>query len=367
MNKIKVLAAARHPGPAESIAAVVKKLRDKGNDVLLLSVKNNTPETKIHGGSEDIFKMKFLDNIEISKIGYTGDIISLTPNIIKNVFEEYNPDKVIVGCSADPSGEQIGIEEVVLTIANCKSIDSVQVLDGWDVWFPRINGVLADKYAVIDDLNKTICINRGIPSNRIFITGNPSMDIYTAAVKQQISNKLKTDLKIPKNKRILIYFGQAEVSEGSPDHYTTLKWVINSMKPSDILIFSKHPRDQRDYSKALNFKNCIYDLDINSDELLHIANICITHYSTMGLKSSIMNIPTICILLHEDARSIRDLCGSIPLDINGGCYIAISEAEVQNLLTKKLKYKSDQLKAKLQIDSLSTQRVYDLLFKNNES
>lgn len=363
MNKIKVLAAARHPGPAESIASVVKKLRDNGNDVLLLSVRNDTPETKIHGGSKDIFDMKSLDNIEISKIGYSGDVISLKPEVIKNFFKEYNPDKVIVGCSADSTGKEIGIEEVVLAIANCENIDSVQVLDGWDVWFPKINGNLANRYAAIDELNKAICINRGLYSERIFITGNPSMDYYKTEIKEYVSDKLKLDLDISKSKRILVYFGQAEVSNGSPDHYITLKWVINSMKPSDILIFSKHPRDHRDYSKVLNFDNCIYDLDINSDELLNIADICITHYSTMGLKSAIMNIPTICILLNEDARSTRDFCGSIPLDINGGCYIAVTEYEVNNLLSKKLKYNSDRLKAKLQIDSLSTQRVYDLLLR----
>ena len=184
MNKIKVLAAARHPGPAESIASVVKKLRDNGNDVLLLSVRNDTPETKIHGGSKDIFDMKSLDNIEISKIGYSGDVISLKPEVIKNFFKEYNPDKVIVGCSADSTGEEIGIEEVVLAIANCENIDSVQVLDGWDVWFPKINGNLANRYAAIDELNKTICINRGLYSERIFITGNPSMDYYKTEIKE---------------------------------------------------------------------------------------------------------------------------------------------------------------------------------------
>ena len=83
----------------------------------------------------------------------------------------------------------------------------------------------------------------------------------------------------------------------------------------------------------------------------------------MGLKSAIMNIPTICTLLDEDARSTRDFCGSIPLDINEGCYIAIAEDEVNNLLSQQLKYNSDRLKSKLQIDFLSTQRVYDLLLR----
>ena len=39
---MKILAAARHPGPAEAIVPVIKLLRSQGHQVVLLGLNNNS-------------------------------------------------------------------------------------------------------------------------------------------------------------------------------------------------------------------------------------------------------------------------------------------------------------------------------------
>jgi len=75
---MKILAAARHPGPAESISPVVKLLIKRGHSVTLIGVRNDTPETRIHGGSATKFRQIGLKPIEMNELGDVQNVVSIT-------------------------------------------------------------------------------------------------------------------------------------------------------------------------------------------------------------------------------------------------------------------------------------------------
>ena len=58
---MKILAAVRHPGPAEAIVPVIKLLQSQGHQVVLIGLNNNSIETRVwsHG---NLGKHKFWTN-----------------------------------------------------------------------------------------------------------------------------------------------------------------------------------------------------------------------------------------------------------------------------------------------------------------
>ena len=101
---MKILAAARHPGPAESISPVVKLLIGRGHSVTLIGMRNDTPETRIHGGSATKFRQIGLKPIEMNELGDGQNVVSITDTYTDAIFERFKPDRVLVGCSVDAKG-----------------------------------------------------------------------------------------------------------------------------------------------------------------------------------------------------------------------------------------------------------------------
>ena len=62
---MKILAAARHPGPGESVGPTVNELRQQGHQVVLIGVNSANPETKHLGGSSIIFENLNIDTLKI--------------------------------------------------------------------------------------------------------------------------------------------------------------------------------------------------------------------------------------------------------------------------------------------------------------
>ena len=55
---MKILAAVRHPGPAEAIVPVIKLLQSQGHQVVLIGLNNNSIETN------NKLDMAIFDNID---------------------------------------------------------------------------------------------------------------------------------------------------------------------------------------------------------------------------------------------------------------------------------------------------------------
>ena len=357
---MRVLAAARHPGPAEAVAPVASELRRAGHDVLLMGVRNDTPETKTHGGSANIFRRQDLSFVEQFEDGYEGDVVGVPPAYADSLIDSFEPERIVVGCSTDLTGVQIGIEDALVAAGERHGIPTVQIVESFDSWSPRREPSLASTYAAMEEYTRRILETRGVPTERIVVTGHPGLDGYATATVDP-GRPGRAELGVH-DERLLVYFGQAEVSDGAPDDPTTLRWVVDALQPTDRLIFTPHPRDIRDYSDILErAAGQLVHTGRTSDELLSVADVALTHYSTMGLKSALLNIPTVNLLLEGDWREIRDVCGGFPLSLMGGSYEVGSEGELKTTLGGELTGRALQAKAGLRVDGVATRRVAELV------
>ena len=103
---------------------------------------------------------------------------------------------------------------------------------------------------------------------------------------------------------------------------------------------------------------------IDSHRLLAAADVCISQYSTMALKSALLGIPTISITHPDDLPELREACGGIPLCVTGGSSEADSPERLRRLLRGELAAGASTLKAAINVDGGSTQRGVDLVTRD---
>ena len=289
--------------------------------------------------------------------GYTGDVTNVPERFVDSLIDSFRPDRIVVGCSIDETGEHMCIEAILIATGEKHSIKTVQITEMWDVWFPRREPAFASTYAAIDEYSRAVLAARGAPPDRIEVTGNPGLDGY-AHMEVNRRAARRQELGLADDERVLVYYGQAEVADGSPCDSVTLGWVIDSMRPEDRLIFAPHPRDRREYGHILERADgSLVDSTSNSDQLLWVADVCLTHYSTMALKSALLNIPTVNLLLEDDLPDVREICGGFPLNLAGGSYEANTSEELKGLLAGQLAGNASKVKAVLNVDGESAARI----------
>lgn len=350
---MKILAAVRHPGPAEAAVPVIKLLRSQGHQVVLLGLNNNSIETKTLGGSVSIFNRNNIEHIDMADMDANSDFRKVDSKSTNSLIDKYKPDRILVGCSTQEEELIRCIENSLIIAGSDYSIPTLQLVEMWGCWTSRPEIFYPDRFAVSDEFTKKVVLKRGAPEECVKITGNPSFDgFYHGNLKQAViknSGFMGT--------RNLVYIGQV-----SPDNFTTFDWVLKSLGTNDRVAFAKHPRDIRNYDALLlQAGNKLLDTDLKGDDLLKQADICLTHSSTMGVKASLLGIPTINFILDDDQVEVRQICGDFPLVLAEGSYKADSLETFENLLNQDLVVNQSKLRSSLNIDGMSAGRVVDYL------
>jgi hypothetical protein len=359
---MKILAAARHPGPAESISPVVQLLKKMGHKVTLIGMRNDTPETRVHGGSATKFRQLGMEFFEIDELGFVENIIAIEDQYTDALFNRFEPDRVLVGSSVDSSGKHLAIEDALVAGSARHGVPSVQLVEAWEAWYARESGAVAKRYAVLDQITRDVMIKRGAEADRIVVTGNPNLDRFANAVPEN-REAVRNTLNIT-DQRLIVYFGQALSRQDTPNDPTTLKWVVDAMGADDRLVFAPHPRDDRDYTDILaNAGNRLIETSLTSDEVMHAGDVSISHYSTMLMKSSLMNIPAISMITGEDILDLRHEAGGSPMTMLGGVYEVNTSSQLAERLSGELPGLASVVKKSLSVDGRAAQRVADLVLE----
>ena len=176
---MKILAAARHPGPGESVGPTVNELRQQGHQVVLIGVNSANPETKHLGGSSIIFENLNIDYTDLClDIGYKGNIVDIPEIYAQKLISRYKPDAILVGTSHDKTGLEKDIEAVLVSAGTKLSLRTIQIVEAWGCWYPKKELQFANFYAHIDKLSAQISLSRGMREENIVITGHPGLDQY---------------------------------------------------------------------------------------------------------------------------------------------------------------------------------------------
>ena len=359
---MKVLAAARHPGPAEAIGPVVNELRTQGHEVLLIGVNGDMPHTRGFGGSQAVLRAQGVAFVELYEAGYAGSVLDVPESFGRDLIRSFGPDRILVGCSRMESDGPSSIEEALIVSGVRAALRVVQVAESWGVWMPRTRTGYPTAWATLDGLSARIMTYRGAPPDRIEVTGHPGLDFYAGDIGRRRSGQPQRELGISDDERLVVFYGIAEVPDAPLEVPDALQWVADSLRDGDRLVFSRHPRDRRDYSKVIaRAGDLMVDSAQDSHELLAVADVSITQYSTMGLKSALLDIPTINILLADDLADIRQVCGGYPLSMAGGSHEVHSIGELKSVLARDLSGGAAAVKAALNVDGSATQRVVRLV------
>ena len=264
-----------------------------------------------------------LDYKEAHLFGSIEDYFNIQDTFADRVIDEVKPQKVLTGTYRDTSGTKMTLEDAIILSARRKGIPVFQFVDLWDNWFPKKNlNIIPDTFLVHDVWAKEVIRRRSsIQEERFFIVGSPALENF---IQKKINSERfkKSDFGLD-GKRVITYFGQcAPIRNG-----ISLPWVINCLTDIDVLIFRRHPRDQRDYTRYLNNPKII-ELNIPSNDILDFTDICITHTSTMGIKAAFLQIKTINIILENDFTELLSLPDRYPLDLMGGSQQVKNELEL---------------------------------------
>ena len=317
---MKILANACAPGAAKTVAPVVSTLRAAGHDVTLLSLHNTTPATARCGGASAVFDRLGLSYREAAPICL--DPTAVPTSVASGLITETRPDRIVVGTSRDPSGVQQMIEDALIAAGHVSGIPTVQIVDSWDVWFPRRAGQHATRLAVPDEMAARVVQHRGgLPDEAIVATGQPAFDRLGTRGATVVRALTRRALGLT-CERVVVYCSQV-----NSDNPTTLAWVIDEMGPNDRLLFQRHPRDTREYGPLLGrASDRLLPL---SDSPLAIGDVCVTHHSSVGIEALLAGLGLINILLDGELADVREICGGYPLSSLGLSHEAHSADEVQ--------------------------------------
>lgn len=351
--QMNILAAVRHPGPAEAMVPVIRLLRSQGHQVSLIALDNNSIETKTLGGSAAIFIKNKIQYIDMLDFDPSCDLRDVDSECTNNLIDRYKPDRILVGCSTQEGKLIKCIENSLIIAGSNHSITTLQLVEMWGCWSSRHESLYPDRFAVLDEFTKNVVLKMGGPKERIKITGNPSFDaFYHDNPNGCIQNKCTSV-----GNRNFVYIGQV-----SPDNFTTLGWAIKSLGANDKVAFLKHPRDLRNYDDLLaKAGDKLWATDLTGGDLLKQADICLTHSSTMGIKAALSGVPTVNFMLDNDLVEVRTICKGFPLVLAGGSYKADSLEVFQRLLKQELVVDLSKLRSILNIDGRSAYRVVEYL------
>ena len=163
---MKILAAVRHPGPAEAVVPVIKQLPLQGHEVTLLGLNNNSIETKALGGSVSIFSRNNIEHFDMVDMDANFDLAEVDSKWTNSLIDKYKPDRILVGCSTQE--ELIRCIENSLIIAGTDySIPTLQLVEMWGCWTSRPEMFYPDRFAVGDEFtrNQSAFLYREIGKN----------------------------------------------------------------------------------------------------------------------------------------------------------------------------------------------------------
>ena len=155
--------------------------------------------------------------------------------------------------------------------------------------------------AVMSQFAKDAYINMGVPSERVFVTGQPGFDlIFTRKFNRE---RLLSELGIPQSKGVAVLATQPLVPWlwSEDDRRTFIKTIVQAIdnSPDEQLIIKLHPGENiDDYHRVLEEigKNkAIICQNTDLYELLNACNLLMTVHSTVALEAMLLNKPVICI------------------------------------------------------------------------
>jgi len=287
----KIVASAWHPGSANAIAPVLKKLlQDKRIESAVIG----------HGFSENVF--------DRNGIGYKKLIdYGLSLERADELIDIEKPDLVLTGTSTPDTA----IEKKLIMASMKNNIPSLAVLDFWGIYWQRFSDVnkcikfcyLPTRIAIMDNIARMDMIDEGFPKDILIITGNPFFDSLVD-FKESFSEidrlKVRKCLGLDADKFVIMYVSQPLEDSFNHSFGYTEKTVfidlldalkkISGRERRQILV-KIHPRE--DMSDLIEIAQK-YNEDIIFDKEYDTRNAVMSSDLIVGVYSSVL-VEALCM------------------------------------------------------------------------
>jgi hypothetical protein len=369
----KILAVNNDIGGANAIINPILKLID--NHQIDLTVISEGPSQKIYAQKK--FSYKTLADYDIKK---------LELNSFDSIFEQEKPDLLITGTSGISD-----LERYAIYCAKKFSKPSISVLDGYiDHGMRFLDNSSNDKYrflpnyiCVLDQFSLEQSQKEGLDKSNLIITGNPYFDDLISLrtnFKLEDRIRIRKELNIPETNYLITFASQyitTRIKELGFDpgytEFTVLKSVYESlkkiMKENLTLLVKIHPDPKEDIENTkkaivdqLKSHQIIFLRDKNTRQHILASDLIIGMNSASLLEAVYLGKSVLSVqpnLVGEDSLITNKLGLSVPVYKNDDLEPVLEKI----IFDKKFKNDLHQRLSKFNLDSRSTERVVNLIYK----
>jgi hypothetical protein len=310
----KIIATAGHPSATNSLVPIIKRLKqDNKADIIVLGTKYSSP----------IFEKNKITFIPIEQYKLSDFSVSS----MENLLQIEAPNLILAGASfQEPQKGDVYVpDQTILPAAKKLQIPSLRIQDWWSP-APKYDNVvdgikmayLPDKIALMDDYVWKKMINLGFPPKILEITGSPELDeladkkkSFTPEKRKEILSKLGIENSAP----LFFYAGSIDWTKNlsqlgywNLDHFKIFESVLKNLEGVELnLLLGLHPRIP-DFDKTIlnHYLETLHDRRIisvyglgtkglDSDEVSLAADLTMTSFSTVGVKSAYMGRPSMSL------------------------------------------------------------------------
>lgn len=373
----KILATSWHPGGANAIAPVIKRLIAEDKTIVVVIG---------YQFSEKIFRDYGINYKIVDSYGLRD--VSL--GSLERLLRVELPDLVLTGTSMQDEATKDVIEQTIVLAAETKGIPTLAVLDFWGNYWQRVSDIftgekfkfLPDKIAIMDEVVQQAMAEEGFAKERLVITGNPYFDdlpakasSFTVTEKQTIRQSIGLGCET-----LLFFAGNTFKNEAINYGYWdlenirllagVLKQLPKGQRTKIGIAVGLHPRTpESDLAEINHYIGEISGIKIKvvhhikAQELVLVSDLTLTANSTVGIEAVYMGKP--CISLQPGLKG-KDLLivsekGIIPV----GYTVRDCERELKKAIVD-IEYREKELpkRAKnFRIDGRATERVVKLAYE----
>lgn len=373
MSQKKVLATSWHPGGANAIIPVIKKLNlEKVVDVVVID----------HEFSEKQFENAGISYKTISD--YNLNDVSLES--MTRLLSYENPYLVLTGTSAQDENNKDVLEQTINLASTKNKIPSLAVLDYWGNYWQRFSDLdgknrlafLPSKVAIMDEYARKAMLAEGFPEDKLVITGNPHFDSFKYKAKEfSEKDRLKVREQIGLPQEILLFYAGGIFQRDSAqygfwdfDNVKLISQTINETRKAGLVV-KLHPRvPKEDFEEigsyvAHNGEGKIKLVsDVHPNSLSLASDVTLTACSTVGIEAVLMGKPCVSIqpnLKNEDFFAILTKNGLVPVGYDAYECVSLIENVISDKNYREVTLPS--MSSGFRVDGKATERVKNLVYE----
>ena len=313
MSKKKVLATSWHPGGANAIIPVIRRLKE--DEIFeVVTIGYEFSEKSFHDAGIDFRRIQ---DYGVGDVSYDS---------MEKILAKETPNLILTGTSIQDVKHRDVIEQTTTLVGRRIGIKTLSALDFWGDYHERFSDLefssatdftvkdkfkfLPDKIAVPDVYSMKEMLREGFDEEIIVVTGNPYFDSLESKAREfSVDDKKRVREQVGLEKDVLLLYAGGILRMDVPkfgywdlDNIDIINRALKNSSVDAGLVSKLHPRSPDDYVKEMNdyVKNngegrIKLVRDINPHQLILASDMTFTACSTLAFEAALMGKPCVSL------------------------------------------------------------------------